>query len=113
MKEVSKWAKHINAVLLSHQSIKYLGLLPYFVAKCGLNCPIYATTPIYKMGQMFLYDLCQSKQASKDFEHYTLDDVDLTFDFFVQLKYQQSVSLHGRGHGICITPLPSGMLMLV
>ena len=25
----------------------------------GLNCPIYATVPVYKMGQMFLYDVYQ------------------------------------------------------
>ena len=25
----------------------------------GLSCPIYATVPVYKMGQMFLYDVYQ------------------------------------------------------
>ncbi|CAH8455962.1 unnamed protein product [Schistosoma haematobium] len=94
VKEVSKWAKHVDAVLLSHQSLRHLGLLPYLVGTCGLNCPVYATTPVYKMGQMFF--------------HYTLDDVDLAFDHVHQVKYQQTISLHGRGHGLCITPLPSG-----
>ncbi|CAH8468792.1 unnamed protein product [Schistosoma rodhaini] len=108
VKEVSKWAKHVDAVLLSHQSLRHLGLLPYLVGTCGLNCPVYATTPVYKMGQMFMYDFFQSRHASEDFSHYTLDDVDLAFDHVHQVKYQQTISLHGRGHGLCITPLPSG-----
>ena len=36
-----------------------LGALPVAVGKLGLSCPIYATVPVYKMGQMFLYDLYQ------------------------------------------------------
>lgn len=36
-----------------------MGALPYLVGKCGLHCPIYATIPVYKMGQMFMYDLYQ------------------------------------------------------
>lgn len=35
------------------------------VGKCGLNCPIYATIPVYKMGQMFMYDLYQVNINSK------------------------------------------------
>ncbi|CAH8832769.1 unnamed protein product [Trichobilharzia szidati] len=60
------------------------------------------------MGQMFLYDFYQSRHASEDFHHFTLDDVDLAFDNVHQVKYQQMTSLHGRGHGLCIIPLPSG-----
>lgn len=37
----------------------HLGCLPYLVGKLGLRCPIYATVPTYKMGQMFMYDLYQ------------------------------------------------------
>ena len=36
-----------------------MGALPYLVGKCGLHCPIYTTIPVYKMGQMFMYDLYQ------------------------------------------------------
>jgi len=46
----------IDAVLLSHPDLYHVGALPYLVGKCGLSCPIYATIPVYKMGQMFLYD---------------------------------------------------------
>lgn len=49
----------IDAVLLSYPDVLHLGALPYIVGKCGLSCPIYATIPVYKMGQMFMYDLYQ------------------------------------------------------
>ena len=54
--------RHINqidAVLLSHPDVVHLGALPYVVGKLGLKCPVYATIPVYKMGQMFMYDLYQ------------------------------------------------------
>lgn len=65
------------------------------VGKLGLNCPIYATIPVFKMGQMFMYDLYQSHYSMEDFDLFTLDDVDVAFDKIRQLKYNQSVSLKG------------------
>ncbi len=51
--------KQIDAVLLSYPDVLHLGGLPYLVGKLGLKCPVYATVPVYKMGQMFMYDLYQ------------------------------------------------------
>lgn len=54
--------RHINqidAVLLSHPDVLHLGALPYAVGSLGMKCPVYATVPVYKMGQMFMYDLYQ------------------------------------------------------
>ena len=51
----------------------------------GINCPIYATVPVYKMGQMFLYDTYQSFQNVEDFSYYTLDEVDVAFDKITQV----------------------------
>lgn len=56
---------------------------------------MYATIPVYKMGQMFMYDLHQSRSNSEDFNLFTLDHIDAAFDLFVQLKYDQSISLEG------------------
>ena len=49
----------IDAVLITFPDIYHMGALPYLVGKCGLHCPIYTTIPVYKMGQMFMYDLYQ------------------------------------------------------
>ncbi|XP_058465786.1 probable cleavage and polyadenylation specificity factor subunit 2 [Malaya genurostris] len=111
IKEVKKYVHTIDAVLLSYPDGLHLGALPYLVGKLGLNCPIYATIPVYKMGQMFMYDLFMSHYNMYDFDLFTLDDVDAAFDRIIQLKYNQSVSLKGKGYGITITPLPAGHLI--
>ncbi|VDP06542.1 unnamed protein product [Soboliphyme baturini] len=108
---LQKRIQQIDAVLLSFADIPHLGALPYLVGKCNLNCPIYATVPVYKMGQMFMYDWYQSHQNVEDFEVFSLDDVDVAFDKVQQLKYSQNVSLKGRGHGLQITPLPAGHMI--
>ncbi len=86
----------IDAVLLSHPDVIHLGALPYLVGKLGLKCPVYATIPIYKMGQMFMYDLYQSRHNCQDFDLFTLDDVDAAFDLIIQVKYSQTVQLKGK-----------------
>lgn len=111
MKELRRHANQIDAVLLSYPDPLHLGALPYMVGKCGLSCPIYATIPVYKMGQMFMYDLFQSWHNNSEFSLFTLDDVDAAFDKIVQLKYNQSVSMKGKGFGLTITPLPAGHMI--
>ena len=85
----------IDAILLSHPDVNHLGTLPYLVGKLGLKCPVYATIPVYKMGQMFMYDLYQSRHNCEDFDLFTLDDVDAAFDLIIQVKYSQTVQLKG------------------
>lgn len=63
------------------------------------------------MGEMFMYDLHQSKHNYEDFNLFSLDDIDLAFEKIIQLKYNQSLELKGKGHGIVITPLPSGHII--
>ena len=56
---IFRYISQIDAVLLSFPDIQHIGALPFLCGTLGLNCPIYATVPVYKMGQMFLYDLYQ------------------------------------------------------
>ena len=63
------------------------------------------------MGEMFMYDLHQSRHNYEDFNLFSLDDIDLAFEKVIQLKYNQSLELKGKGHGIVITPLPSGHII--
>ncbi|XP_073989690.1 probable cleavage and polyadenylation specificity factor subunit 2 [Rhodnius prolixus] len=111
LNEISKHVKHIDAVLLSHPDPAHLGALPYLVGKCGLSCPVYATVPVYKMGQMFMYDLYQSRYNNEDFTIFNLDDVDAAFDKIVQLKYNQTARLKGRCHGLNIVPIAAGHMI--
>uniref|UniRef100_A0A6A7G3W9 Cleavage and polyadenylation specificity factor subunit 2 n=2 Tax=Hirondellea gigas TaxID=1518452 RepID=A0A6A7G3W9_9CRUS len=110
--ETLKRIGHIDAVLISHCSIQHLGALPYAVSKLGLSCPIYSTLPTWKMGQMFMYDAFQNvKERNSEFTHFTIDDVDATFDRFIKLKYSQDVKLPDRGDEITITPFSAGHLL--
>ncbi|XP_058801981.1 probable cleavage and polyadenylation specificity factor subunit 2 [Phymastichus coffea] len=111
IKELKRHVNQIDAVLLSYPDPLHLGALPYLVGKCGLSCPIYATIPVYKMGQMFMYDIFQSRHNMEDFTLFTLDDVDAAFDKIVQLKYNQSISMKGKGYGVTLTPLPAGHMI--
>ena len=109
--ELKKHVSKIDAVLLSHPDNLHLGALPYAVGKLGLSCPIFATVPVYKMGQMFLYDLYQSRHNMEDFELFTLDEVDRTFEMITQLKYNQTHKLTGKGAGLAITPVAAGHMI--
>lgn len=82
----------INAVLVSYGDINHIGALPYLVGKCGLNCPIYATVPVYKMGQLFLYDWLSGHNNVEDFSLFNFDDIDMAFEKVQQVKYSQTVS---------------------
>lgn len=80
MNTLQRYVKQIDAILLSHPDPLHLGALPYLIGKLELRCPVYATTPIYKMGQMFMYDVHQSKNEGEEFTLFSLDDVDLAFE---------------------------------
>lgn len=58
-----------------------------------------------------MYDVWMSHYSQYDFDLFSLDDVDAAFDRVTQLKYNQSVSLKGKGLGVTITPLPAGRLI--
>ncbi|CAH1731617.1 unnamed protein product [Aphis gossypii] len=108
---LKRYIHQIDAVLLSHPDRFHLGILPYLVGKCGLNCPVYATIPVYQMGQMFMYDLHQSLCNVEDFNLFSLDDVDAAFDKVIQVKYNQIVPLKGKGIGLRIVALPAGHMV--
>lgn len=102
----------IDAVLISHPSIKHIGALPYAVGKLGLSAPIYCTLPVYRMGQMFMYDAYQAL-SSYNFTSFDLDDVDAAFDEanMIYLKYSQDKYLSDKGDGITITPYAAGHML--
>ncbi|CAL2045573.1 unnamed protein product [Caenorhabditis brenneri] len=108
--ELKPFIPKISAVLISHPDPLHLGGLPYLVAKCGLTAPVYATVPVYKMGQMFIYDLVYSHLDVEEFDHYTLDDVDMAFEKVEQVKYNQTVVLKGDS-GVHFTAIPAGHMI--
>ncbi|GAU88227.1 hypothetical protein RvY_00967 [Ramazzottius varieornatus] len=111
IEELSKILPRIDCVLLTSSDIYHVGALPYLVGRLGLDCPIYSTSPVYKMGQMFMYDLYQSRHDYEDFQMFTLDHIDTAFDKITQVKYNQTVILKGKGEGIKLTSLCAGHML--
>mmetsp|Transcript_2299 Transcript_2299/g.3954 ORF Transcript_2299/g.3954 Transcript_2299/m.3954 type:complete len:754 (-) Transcript_2299:2243-4504(-) len=103
-----EFAPKVDAVLVSHPDLAHIGALPYAVAHCALEAPIYSTLPVWRMGQLFLYDAHQSREQARPFDKFDLDDIDRAFDRFIQMKYQQHLPLSGKGAGIMITPFAAG-----
>jgi len=113
LEPLTKALATVDVVLLTQPDTQHLGALPYLVGKAGLpqNTQIYATLPVVKMGTMFMYDHFHAQQAVSDFELFSLDDVDATFDRVTQLKYLQSHFLTGKGEGLTITAHASGHMV--
>jgi cleavage and polyadenylation specificity factor subunit 2 len=88
-----------------------MGALPYLVGKLGLKAPIYGTLPMYRMGLINLYEAYLSKSNSMKFTTFDLDDIDLVFENFKQLKYSEKLTLTKKGDGLVITPHAAGHLI--
>lgn len=58
----------MDVVLISHPDTDHLGGLPHAMAKLGLEAKVFATLPVVKMGQMFLYDHCLSKKVNSIYQ---------------------------------------------
>lgn len=112
---LSSRANTIDAVLLSFPDLPHIGALPYLVGRCGLAAPVISTLPVWRMGQMFLYDAYQSVVAKRSFDTFNLDDVDAAFEVggqdtrYHHVKYQQRFPLGDTG--ITVTPHPAGHML--
>ena len=112
LRPLASIAKDINAVLITHSDTEHLGALPYAFGKLGMNCKVYTTLPVHKMGLMYMYDHFLSR-IDNDFDTFTLDDVDAAFAAVVPVRYAQHSTLDGF-RGVTVTPYAAGhMLSLI
>jgi hypothetical protein len=86
-------APRVDALLVSHADLAHIGGLPYAFKALGLSCPVYATLPVVKLGQMTLYDAHENARLRPvgGPAPFDLDDVDAAFRRCVELKYSQQV----------------------
>ena len=54
-------APRVDIVLISHCDVEHLGALAYAMKHFELRAPVYASLPVSKMGQMFMYDSSSSR----------------------------------------------------
>lgn len=105
----------VDAVLLTHAHLTHCAALPAAAARWGLRpeTPVYSTLPVWRMGQMFLYDAYQTAVAARPFDVFDLDDVDAAFEVrgpaarFRLLKFHQSCPMPSAPT-LVITPHRAG-----
>jgi len=91
----------LDAILLSHADIHHIGLLPMLFrennglsAHALLTTKIICTTPIYKFGQLVLYDVLLNKQMEGSADPmYDFDDIDKAFHRVSKAKFNQDISI--------------------
>ncbi|XP_050251747.1 cleavage and polyadenylation specificity factor subunit 2 [Quercus robur] len=111
LQPLSKVASTIDAVLVSHPDTLHLGALPYAMKQLGLNAPVYATEPVYRLGLLTMYEQFLSRKQISEFDLFTLDDIDSAFQAMTRLTYSQNHHLTGKGEGIVIAPHVAGHLL--
>ena len=65
-------------MLLSHGDLHHLGALPY-LRKHGLQCPVYATVPVWRMGALAVRDALHAHTSTYRFDAFTASDVEAAF----------------------------------
>ncbi|KAL7669013.1 hypothetical protein ACOME3_009689 [Neoechinorhynchus agilis] len=104
-----KHARFIDAILISYPDVYHLGALPFLVGKCGLECPVYATTPIHNMGLMFMYEIWMNRfHSGIDDDIISLDDIDYCFRKMCLLKYSQTIKIVGS---VSASPVKAGHMI--
>lgn len=54
----------VDAVLLSHPDVLHLGALAYAMKHLGLSAPVYLTEPVFRLGQLTMYDHYFSRKVT-------------------------------------------------
>ncbi|MES1913795.1 MAG: hypothetical protein MHM6MM_005952 [Cercozoa sp. M6MM] len=84
----------VDAILITHGTMRHCGGLPLLWRHVEWRCPVYMTVPAWRLGSLLMYDLVETIQsATGDFPHFCIDDVDDAFDRCTRVKYLQEVYL--------------------
>ena len=108
----------LDAVLISHADIHHIGALPCLLGRQGLqDVPIICTLPVFKFGQIVLYDyfLNQKMEGADQFNNFDVDDIDVAFSKIQTVKFSQTTTVtqsqlsnNSRAPEITVCALPSG-----
>lgn len=92
----TRLAKQIDCILISHGDLDHIGAYAYAYSKLGITCPCYTTIPTHNMGSLSLIEALESLLDTREFNIFSVDDVETAFEHVVQLRYSQPVSLTGN-----------------
>ncbi|PVV01170.1 hypothetical protein BB560_004421 [Smittium megazygosporum] len=103
-------ANQIDVILLSHSSLAHLGAYPYIYKHLGVQCPTFATLPVFNMGRItasYIYRIAR-KDLGSDISQ---SDVEAAFENITTLRYFQPTTLPGKCKDIIITAFGTGNCM--
>jgi cleavage and polyadenylation specificity factor subunit 2 len=104
----------LDAILISHADFHHMGSLGIIAASLEFPVPIFCTLPVYKFGQIMLYDyyLNRHMENTQNAKLYVLDDLDDVFSNVQTLKFNQTMLLQNLRsrtlHDVSICCYPSG-----
>ncbi len=93
LRPLSRVARDVDAVLLTHGNVEHAGALPYAFERLGLDCPVYCTTPAKTLGPMAMYDAYLAKHYNGVFALFTPETIDAAWQRAVPLIFAQHVTL--------------------
>ncbi|KCV70551.1 hypothetical protein H696_02897 [Fonticula alba] len=110
---LARVAKDVDAVIISHSDVAYLGALPYARRSLGLpeGVRLFATLPVVAMGKIAMSAALENALGASDFNLFDERHVDSTFqpNLWRSLSYCQTHLIDDpKAKGITVTPFPSG-----
>eukprot|EP00759_Apiculatamorpha_spiralis_P020980 PhF_6_TR26126/c0_g1_i1/m.36985/K14402/CPSF2, CFT2; cleavage and polyadenylation specificity factor subunit 2 len=99
-------APMLDAIVISHGDFEHCGALPYLVQVLGVKCPIFATLPVRKFGEIACIDTFHNR-CTENTELYTHRDIEDSFNprRVTELDYDQIREL---APGFFVHPTRSG-----
>lgn len=87
----------VDALIISHADMHHIGSMPFLLGREGMSgVPIICTLPVYKFGQILLYDHCANgtMEDVNNIHNYEYEDIDEAFANVHTVKYSQVLDLN-------------------
>jgi len=88
--------------------LSHSGALAYLVHRYDLKATVYCTFPVYKLTKMAICDNYLNQKISRDFQAFTIDEIETALQNFCQLKYSQRITKEIGDTELNLTPYAAG-----
>lgn len=101
----------LDLIVLTHADIKHVGALPYILTKYPIKCPVIATEPVARLGELACVACLEERDKYRaPIEDLDVDDVLRAFMSRVRhINYRETFNVHARGRMLAASPHPAGM----
>eukprot|EP00411_Alexandrium_monilatum_P109040 CAMPEP_0175699758 /NCGR_PEP_ID=MMETSP0097-20121207/34637_1 /TAXON_ID=311494 /ORGANISM="Alexandrium monilatum, Strain CCMP3105" /LENGTH=859 /DNA_ID=CAMNT_0017006967 /DNA_START=16 /DNA_END=2595 /DNA_ORIENTATION=+ len=101
----------LDLIILTHADIKHVGALPYLLTKYPIRCPVIATEPVSRLGELSCVSCLEDREKYRTpVEDFEVDDVLRAFMSRIRpVNYRETFHVHARGRMLSVCPYPAGM----